>query len=45
MGLCRRDQGRCSEALDYFRKTLALIDDEEPGDAEASSRCDALAAP
>ena len=31
IGLCRCDEGRCSEALDYFRKTLALIDDEESG--------------
>jgi len=31
IGLCRCDEGRYSEALDYFRKTLALIDDEESG--------------
>ena len=31
IGLCRREEGRYSEALDYFRKTLALIDGEEPG--------------
>ena len=31
LGLCRCDEGRHSEALDYFRKTLALIDDEESG--------------
>ena len=31
IGLCHCDEGRYSEALDYFRKTLALIDDEESG--------------
>ena len=31
IGLCRADEGRYSEALDYFGKTLALIDDEESG--------------
>ncbi len=31
IGLCRHDEGRYSEALDYFRKSLALIDDEESG--------------
>jgi tetratricopeptide (TPR) repeat protein len=30
IGLCRRDEGRYSEALDYFREALALIDGEEP---------------
>jgi tetratricopeptide (TPR) repeat protein len=29
IGLCRRDEELYGEALDYFRKTLALIDDEE----------------
>jgi tetratricopeptide (TPR) repeat protein len=31
IGDCRCDEGRYSEALDYFRETLALIDDEESG--------------
>jgi tetratricopeptide (TPR) repeat protein len=31
IGDCRCDEGRYSEALDYFRQTLALIDDEESG--------------
>ena len=31
IGLCRCDERRYSEALDYFGKTLALIDDEESG--------------
>ena len=31
IGGCRCDEGRYSEALDYFRKTLALVDDEESG--------------
>ena len=35
IGLCRCDEGRYREALDYFRKTLALIDDEESGMAPA----------
>ena len=37
--LCRCDQGRCSGALEYFRKAVALIEDEErpdrPGHASA----------
>jgi tetratricopeptide (TPR) repeat protein/transcriptional regulator with XRE-family HTH domain len=31
IGLCRRDQGRYREALDYFGQALALIDDEQSG--------------
>jgi tetratricopeptide (TPR) repeat protein/transcriptional regulator with XRE-family HTH domain len=31
IGECRGAEGRYSEALDYFRRTLALIDDEKPG--------------
>ena len=31
IGECRHDEGRYSEALDYFGKTLALIDGEESG--------------
>jgi tetratricopeptide (TPR) repeat protein len=31
IGLCRYDKRRYSEALDFFRKALALIDEEESG--------------
>lgn len=31
IGLCRHDEGRYSEALNYFRQALALIDDEDAG--------------
>jgi tetratricopeptide (TPR) repeat protein/transcriptional regulator with XRE-family HTH domain len=31
IGLCRRDEGRCAEALEQFRLALALIDDEKSG--------------
>jgi tetratricopeptide (TPR) repeat protein len=45
IGRCRCDEGRYSEALDCFRQTLALIDDEQSGmtpAVAAHSRPDAL---
>jgi tetratricopeptide (TPR) repeat protein len=45
IGRCRFDEGRHSEALDCFRETLALIDDEQSGMTPAiaaQSRPDAL---